>query len=488
MLPLVPSHQSSRAARRRPGGKRSGERFRPRDRSWRSMLGSRFFGQDRWRQIGTTRGMETSRKLYNETDVICCMLIFCFYTGFLWCGFWEWSFVVLQTCFIASAFESLIPSTAFERFLPHHIAVWFEEATVVIEDTGYQAYSKPFVRFGNTILLVTFKTVWYCVIQRRTGWENNIILYAADLGIQQCLLMRQWRRTSEQYLRKLRLRLQSSCADRVVRDEALKVLRAAEEDRMFWGYRFLPLEDMKATAEMLTQGTPRCIDFLHEALEKVMRSPDLEHDLPLFKQWQQLKVTQQAVERVLALRESCGDAEGERWIVTGARRQQVAGRLKQAPRCESMFHDLAKTVDGGSADTLAALVELDRRASRRRRAADVVPTPTEVEAPAAPFADVEPPLSSGCFAPDAKPSRQEQSLECICCFDRPAEIVFAGCGHLAYCKGCRRKALKQGHLAPAPGGIRSYARLLRRRLACPLCRQESRTVELCDFNGFVFSP
>lgn len=500
------NQRPSRSTRRRGGGAGRPSAARPSSSnegdSWSSRFGRSFFGEDRWCQIGTQRGVETSRKLYCETDSLCILFMLVYYTGFLWIGFHEWFAVVIQTCCTASAFELLVPGLVFEPFMPHHVAVLFEEATVVVEDTGYQAESKPFIRFGNTILCVVSKTVFYCFFQTYTNREKRIILYAADLGIHYCLMNRQWQRTGEQYLRKLRLRLQASCADRVVTDAALNVLRTVEEDRIFWGYRFLQPEEMKATAEMLRQGTPRCIDFLHEALEKTLRSPDPTHELPLFKQWQQFKVTREALERVLPLREDIGGAEGERWIVTGAQRQQITGRLKQMPLREKMFFDLAKTVEGSHEDTLSALLEFDRRASRRRRA-DSAPTSAAAEVSADVPADVEAEIKletdthanprtepmldlqvglQAHQAIEATAQPQERILECVCCFDRPAEVVFVGCGHLSYCKACRKRALKQA------GGIRSYSRLLRRRVACPLCRQESRTVELCEFTGFVFKP
>merc|ERR1712217_188077 len=76
--------------------------------------------------------------------------------------------------------------------------------------------------------------------------------------------------------------------------------------------------------------------------------------------------------------------------------------------------------------------------------------------------------------------------ECVCCFEQAATIVFSKCGHLAYCKTCRTKALKR-ELGSQWTTISSFARRLRKPLRCPLCRTESQAVEMSKFSGVVFS-
>merc|ERR1712157_619304 len=75
--------------------------------------------------------------------------------------------------------------------------------------------------------------------------------------------------------------------------------------------------------------------------------------------------------------------------------------------------------------------------------------------------------------------------ECICCFEQPAVVVFTKCGHLTYCKTCRRKALKRS-LGSAWANIRSYSKALRSTLTCPMCRQEGSITELAKFSGNVY--
>merc|ERR1712194_114168 len=95
-------------------------------------------------------------------------------------------------------------------------------------------------------------------------------------------------------------------------------------------------------------------------------------------------------------------------------------------------------------------------------------------------------LNSSCDVTPTSESEVASASECICCFEEQATIVFSKCGHLAYCKSCRRKALKRD-FGPEWESIKSFARRLRKPLKCPFCRQESKTVELSAFKGVVFA-
>merc|ERR1712032_1144139 len=78
----------------------------------------------------------------------------------------------------------------------------------------------------------------------------------------------------------------------------------------------------------------------------------------------------------------------------------------------------------------------------------------------------------------------ETDEDCVVCFERPATIVFKRCGHQAYCKTCRRKALKKAF--PDWTDMDSYLKLLRRAIRCPLCREESPTTEIHKHKGTLF--
>ena len=154
----------------------------------------------------------------------------------------------------------------------------------------------------------------------------------------------------------------------------------------------------------------------------------------------------------------------------------------------------------------AALIEVDRRMARnpngevssltetqdeRRGTDDPSSVSPECLTPSDTCSDVERvslQALPGCDTQSSGASGQdgEHLNECVCCFERPADVVFTKCGHLAYCKSCRNKALKRA-MGPEWNAITSFARRLRRPLRCPLCRTESQAVDRVRFTGAVFT-
>jgi len=135
---------------------------------------------------------------------------------------------------------------------------------------------------------------------------------------------------------------------------------------------------------------------------------------------------------------------------------------------------------------VSALAEVDRRQNRRQSTGSAATPALERDVPKfsgelASHVSTEPSITKQ----DADPKEQQPAFECIICFDEMACVVFTACGHLAYCKSCRRKALKRS-LGKNWSDISSYNKALRSRMICPLCRQESRTEELGKFKGTVF--
>merc|ERR1711974_300340 len=148
----------------------------------------------------------------------------------------------------------------------------------------------------------------------------------------------------------------------------------------------------------------------------------------------------------------------------------------------------------------AALIELERLRARRRRGllppgakrylcrnkpyvpAFCSPTAGTGNANTAVLASQPglsevPQLQTEQAPPPEEEKEEEEVTECICCFEERATLVFQGCGHLAYCKACRRKVIKQ-RLGPDFQKARHYSRQMRTPLLCPLCRVPSSLVAI----------
>lgn len=77
--------------------------------------------------------------------------------------------------------------------------------------------------------------------------------------------------------------------------------------------------------------------------------------------------------------------------------------------------------------------------------------------------------------------------DCVCCFERPADVVFIHCGHLTYCMECHDRVLdtqqQEGHFCESDVATELHSDGWAR---CPLCRRESEAVDLLEFRGHVF--
>lgn len=105
-----------------------------------------------------------------------------------------------------------------------------------------------------------------------------------------------------------------------------------------------------------------------------------------------------------------------------------------------------------------------------------------------------PDATSDCStsAPPCATEAQEEDGLCIACKERPAEVVGAACGHLVFCKACRRtvihKALKDRNDGREVKkrkdlGTRELERTV---VPCPLCRADGVLSQLVKFRGQVF--
>merc|ERR1712216_848929 len=248
-------------------------------------------------------------------------------------------------------------------------------------------------------------------------------------------------------------------------------------------------------AEILQQGRPRCVVFICETLQRVLHEAEnLEAGgEPLYRKWQLFSETTKAAERLLALEhpqvasDHASTENRHDWVVVGAQRRLLSSRLQQATVLAARYRAIIAEVlgpDVGSRDTISALVAVDRQMSRARRSSQEreLSNPTAessrgrssvpqsfVEVRESGHAQLEPeaPQASDDVAPEPV-SAEGALLECVCCFEEPAEFVFVKCGHLTYCQRCRDRALQ---LATS---TRMRGRLHGRQAACPLCRQESR--------------
>mmetsp|Transcript_32656 Transcript_32656/g.73294 ORF Transcript_32656/g.73294 Transcript_32656/m.73294 type:complete len:227 (-) Transcript_32656:277-957(-) len=88
---------------------------------------------------------------------------------------------------------------------------------------------------------------------------------------------------------------------------------------------------------------------------------------------------------------------------------------------------------------------------------------------------------------------QEEDGLCLACQSREADNVSSACGHLTFCKACRRRAVHQALEAREPSGKAvkkrkdlSTKELERTVVPCPVCRAEGVLVPLAKYSGKVF--
>jgi len=394
--------------------------------------------------------------------------------------------------------------------LPEEVSVWFQEATLVIDEFGCQRYNRPNIILGETMMSTI---IALCIIYKKTahGSGESLTLEIGAAAVTLCRLHRHVKRTYHQYIRNLPCNTTS--ADQTIKKCAMEQLQMGERV-LIDNSLLLALDAQIWYTDMLRLGTPKCIDFLNEVLRNALTG-DLEDTakkgIPLYHQWQDLERIQKAVEVVLELKEERNTAEPEahkQYMVKGAQRGLMTRQLKQLKARKDSFKALAGRVLAADQEQfssmVSALAEVDRRLIRCQttrseslfRAATTAATPAlESHVPKA-SSNVESPAElqveqvdigeqSRKATPDSGPKEKQYDAECIICFDNMACIVFTACGHLAYCKSCRTKALKKA-LGKSWADIRNYSKILRRRMVCPLCRQESSTAELAKFEGTVY--
>eukprot|EP00931_Biecheleriopsis_adriatica_P123531 TRINITY_DN98583_c0_g1_i1.p1 TRINITY_DN98583_c0_g1~~TRINITY_DN98583_c0_g1_i1.p1 ORF type:complete len:497 (+),score=88.77 TRINITY_DN98583_c0_g1_i1:194-1492(+) len=415
------------------------------------------------------------------------------------CDTREWATGMFNIWLLPQTIEYLMkPVVLFmkewESYLPEEMCVWFEEATLVIDEFGCQRYTRPNIVLGETVISSVMALI---VIYKRTTYasEESLMLEIGAAIVTLSRLHKHVTRTYEQYLRNLPWN--RTAADKTIKKTAMELLQM-EEKVLLIDSKLLPLDAQIWYTDMLKCGTHKCVEFLNEVLRNALtdRVEDIaKKGIPLYHQWQDLEKVQKAVEPVLELQ------EGQKYAVHGAQRRLMTAQLRQLKARMDSFSTLAGRVLAADqeqfSDMVSALAEVDRRQSRRQTTesttATTAATPTlashdpeasgKVELPAdLQDEQINVDKQSSNAAPDPGPKEQEYDLECIICFDNMASIVFTACGHLAYCKACRRKALKKSLGAD----FKHYSNALRSRMVCPLCRRESSTAELAKFQGTVY--
>lgn len=445
-------------------------------------------------------------------------------------------------------------------------------------------YSKPFVRFGETVTVASLRVMYSgyrCCFQPPLSYEQCILL--ADCIVHIVSVYQQWCSVGQQYKDKLRLCRREGGVDAIVLQKARELLQFDAEvcvlsvdEPSAW-----PLQIQGPMSEMMLKGTEYCVEFLSQRLAKALKETWLvelilanpsqpwpqEKCIPLYKQWQLLEVVQDAVTTLTGLQRTCenrGSARTE-WVVNGATRIEMQKGLKLLEKRKHCFVRLTNMVlgEGHGQHPVNALLQADRELkggslsrswssgslTRRVPASERASSPSALNAISGEPTAVQQVVRNDVVSSDQhmnnqpamlctrnsesaassnalrEPSEQavrslastpsaaeaaacddvasvqgiaagtgssqsghdEEGAECICCFERPAIIVFTTCGHLVYCKQCRRKALKCA-VGSEASRIRSYSRLLRRRMPCPLCRQESSTCGRDQYDSHVYVP
>lgn len=302
---------------------------------------------------------------------------------------------------------------------------------------------------------------------------------------------------------------------------------------------FRGLQHKITHTQIIRQGIPYCADFLNGVLDTVTRgSPEaiaqgiqVDVPTPLYVQWQRLQTTIEACQTVLALKcakeASRSSSATTNWAISGATRELMTMRLKQARLREKRFERIIGRELGSSTgflNALSALIEVDRRIHRGRTLntetqqnnvrktvvphlsnSSQGPRSATLQVRSDSSYEITTAMNGASHELSDKTCSPEQSFvgaiggsyenqrdlddddvaECICCFEQAAVVVFTKCGHLTYCKTCRRKAVKL-RLGSEWTNIRSYSRALRSTLRCPICRQDGSTTELAKFTGAVY--
>mmetsp|Transcript_51346 Transcript_51346/g.166471 ORF Transcript_51346/g.166471 Transcript_51346/m.166471 type:complete len:404 (+) Transcript_51346:98-1309(+) len=105
-----------------------------------------------------------------------------------------------------------------------------------------------------------------------------------------------------------------------------------------------------------------------------------------------------------------------------------------------------------------------------------------------PGADLPPPVLEADAG--AELDSDEDGGLCVCCSENEAMFVLDQCGHLVFCRACRRKLIYRmrclaGLFKPDRHEL-TTRELSRTRMPCPLCRREGIAVEKQGFDGTVF--
>ena len=77
---------------------------------------------------------------------------------------------------------------------------------------------------------------------------------------------------------------------------------------------------------------------------------------------------------------------------------------------------------------------------------------------------------------ESTPAVEARSV-CVCCLDQDAVLVGKQCGHVAWCRSCRRKAVWQHLGKNVSRRDLSSKQLERTKIACPICRKMTTLVE-----------
>lgn len=424
--------------------------------------------------------------------------------------------VVIYTMTLKACIPNMCSLLRLDAILPDYIGVIFEEITLSAD-----CYCRPYVCVGHLLLIVLICVCFlpsYATLhggpecpQQHALWMELYPGLVPSWGwtVQQhvsmvCVLMTQvldplleWPVVWGQYRNKYRLRRLlrqkgAPHADQVVQEEVKKVIFAVED---------VTSNSQDPMIDFALHGTEYCLKYLQRELQRVVDEggPTLDANgsckrVPLYRRWQKLFAVSSAAKTVLALR--AGGNDSQVCLVQSAHRVAMEANVVLAQGLTDAFLQIADAQRTSSLSVVDRLVLADRQHAKTLAGTTERPAgpprrtlPAKWSLPPAlrhhkAIVDSEP-KPTGSSVAVIEPIADDEELEsCVACFERAAVIVFVGCGHQAYCKSCRGKALKKAY--PDWTDSQSYARLLRRWLRCPLCREESPTTEIAQHKGTVF--
>lgn len=410
--------------------------------------------------------LSVARRLHTPMDFICMLVSAFLPIAAIIAGMNGGTTQALVAIFMATGMHAavmmMIWGLRLSEKLPPIIGIWFEEASLILEHTGAHRYQRPFSSIGEsaiTCVSTACVAAWQVHFHDYDGsWLKLYPIFFA--AIVNCgLAMRTWRRTRDQYKRKFLVYEKQVPDHEIVAQQVSNRLMSALEPLVAYSACALSPELLNVKTEVAIHGAPRALRFVFETLQRLVASQE-DADVkqlsltkkenpfdcvPLYRRWQMLQEAGKVGRE--CLRQTT--ETGAKWV-SGRKRELLSRLTSRAEALADCVRSLAVDSSGGAAvtemDVVAALVKTQRNCLQQVRG--------KVQSSK---------LKHGTDSEED--TRNPEEMQCVCCFDAIAEFVFIGCGHLCYCRSCRKQAI---------------------RLVCPLCRGESKIVERSKFKGRLF--